>query len=770
MLEEIPNFAMSVIIAAVLVAAAAVMLMYFNPQRVADYGAAAVYPLVRPLNGSHVWLGAEPAFGPVEVEYVAYNGTRIPVGAQLDGPAWLNYSGGPVAVPCGANVTMVTRHGLAARAESFAVICLQRRPVEGVSAQQILRRLLSYADYVLDYVAYRSVPVLSAYFSTGSLHVGLQDVAPFPFSLVLGNISASGPAANASLWMPAAFTGIVDLAPGEGKDVYDLPYGVDKHTMYRWINLVAYANGLTLEVWINNVLIYNGTNKPFNVTAPQGFNAVYDGKALSITYKTVETQKQCTAYDQYGNCVSYNYYDVVVWRTASLGGSNSVPIKSKGVTQWTGWAKFDEMMFWPTESWSLNEMIYVMPAGPYLGEGGLGGGLNGTLLGVIPPFSIYSVTAVRGGNGTGVYFGTANLANLTGPGVYYVQLPVRGPQTVYYDGKVAVVFAAYGGRLVFQYATVGGAQCGFTTIDTKWGNSWSKQMPIPWGWKQIAFCPHETITVHPIAVNNAGYIEIYANGTLVRRAGPYPTAPSGPPDLTYSALIRNEYSYWYPGNAVVAVYVGNGSVSIAAGDWRAINWYTYSCGSGCVTEGYNIYPAVIDVGGNISSIPVAWRLNVTGAYVYRLVAKVDVSYTDLYGYVYRVNYAGWLKLYLNNTLVSYDAMYGTLDVLISPPSGSHSVGTPGGVCVPVETKTPLGLGHKDLQKYGGSYQVDAYKKYLVTIQGCGQDTSYVDTEYVTTRQVSSTVYNVFDHLNNATCNYYQAQNGPDNWVVCGTTN
>jgi len=36
MLEEIPNFVVSVIIAAVLVAAAAVMLMYFNPQRVAD--------------------------------------------------------------------------------------------------------------------------------------------------------------------------------------------------------------------------------------------------------------------------------------------------------------------------------------------------------------------------------------------------------------------------------------------------------------------------------------------------------------------------------------------------------------------------------------------------------------------------------------------------------------------------------------------------------------------------------------------------------------
>ncbi|MFP3169478.1 MAG: hypothetical protein RXR01_10250, partial [Thermoproteus sp.] len=673
--------------------------------------------------------------------YVAYNGIRIPVGAQLDGPAWLNYSGGPVAVPCGANVTIVAKHGLAARAESFAVICLQRRPVEGVSAQQILRRLLSYADCVLDYVAYRSVPVLSAYFSTGSLHVGLQDVAPFPFSLVLGNISASGPAANASFWMPAAFTGIVDLAPGEGKDIYDLPYGVDKHTMYRWINLVAYANGSTLEVWINNVLIYNGTNKPFNVTAPQGFNAVYDGKALSITYKTVETQEQCTAYDQYGNCVSYNYYDVVVWRTASLGGSSSVPIKSSGVTQWTGWARFDEMMFWPTESWSLNETIYVMPAGPYLGEGGLGGGLNGTLLGVIPPFTIYSVTAVRGGNGTGVYFGTANLANLTGPGVYYVQLPVRGPQTVYYDGKVAVVFAAYAnkGGLIFQYAKVGNA--------------------------------NEAVNVRTTTVNNTMYIDIYVNGTLVRRVGPYPTAPSGPPDLTYSALIRNEYSYWYPGNAVIAVYVGNGSVSIAAGDWRVINWYTYSCGSGCLTEGSSVYPAVIDVGGNISSIPVAWRLNVTGAYVYRLVAKVDVSYTNLYGYVYRVNYAGWLKLYLNNTLVSYDAMYGTLDVLIQPPSSSsHSVGTPSSICVPVEAKTPLGLGHKDLQKYGGSYQVDVYKKYLVTIQGCGQDTSYVDTEYVTTRQVSSTMYNVFDHLNNATCNYYQAQNGPGNWVVCGTTN
>jgi len=292
MLEEVPNFVVSVIIAAVLVAAAAAMLMYFNPQRVADYGAAAVYPLVRPLNGSYVWLGAKPAFGPVEVEYVAYNGIRIPVGAQLDGPAWLNYSGGPVAVPCGANVTIVARHGLAARAESFAVICLKRQASIKTTLTSLEEALISYADYVADYAFYAHVPVLSAFFRFGSIDVAFQNIGRYPYALTDTALNGAGFYADGGPNPNAA--GI--LMPGEVVDMYGVPskdpkgqtlfakfakpfsqsswqgnktlyvynYNPDAPSqylvseMYRWLSIAVQRNGSDIVVWINGAKAYEG--------------------------------------------------------------------------------------------------------------------------------------------------------------------------------------------------------------------------------------------------------------------------------------------------------------------------------------------------------------------------------------------------------------------------------------------------------------------------------------------------------------------------------
>jgi len=312
MLEEIPNFVVSVIVAVVLVAAAAAMLMYFNPQKPADYGAAAVYPLVRPLNGSYVWLGVKPAFGPVEVEYVAYNGIRILVGARLDGPAWLNYSGGPVAVPCGANVTIVARHGLAARAESFAVICLRRQAGVETPLTSLEEALISYADYVADYALYAHVPVLSAFFRFGSIDVAFQNIGRYPYMLVTappggaGFYADGGPSLNAMTLSPGEVTNAYGVPSRDPKGqtvfakfakpfsqaswqgnntLYVYNYAPSQYLvseMYRWLSIAVQRNGSNIVVWINGARAYEG---------PAGtaviWNATQSGNTVTLTNGTV---------------------------------------------------------------------------------------------------------------------------------------------------------------------------------------------------------------------------------------------------------------------------------------------------------------------------------------------------------------------------------------------------------------------------------------------------------------------------------------------------
>jgi hypothetical protein len=130
--EELGTFIVSLALALAVLGVAAVALYYFNPQQPLDYAKAAFYPLVKPLNRTHVWLGVKPSADKVEVVELKYRyGGRwvdVPV-ARLtaDRAVWLNTTDWrPVAVPCTANVTVATRYGTAARSLSFTPMCLQR--------------------------------------------------------------------------------------------------------------------------------------------------------------------------------------------------------------------------------------------------------------------------------------------------------------------------------------------------------------------------------------------------------------------------------------------------------------------------------------------------------------------------------------------------------------------------------------------------------------------------------------------------------------------
>jgi hypothetical protein len=316
-LEELGTFIISIALAAVLIGVAAVVLYYFNPQQPVDYAKAAFYPLVRPLNKTHVWLGVKPSADRVEVVELKYQyGGRwvdVPV-ARLtaDRAVWLNTTDGrPAAVPCGANVTVATRHGTASRAASFTPVCLQRQLQIKDDLTVLLEQMVSYGSYVLDYVTYKSTPVLTAYFVFGPLrvvddlytrrssyvyestYVGFQNVGPFPYMAINETLSA-GP------W-PPSFKALL-LTPGKYGNATAIPistacyffYGGTCGVMYRWLNIYVYWND-TLEIWINNVRVYNGTppTTAAEYTAPQGFKVAFDPSKGTLAVKYLSPSKVC---------------------------------------------------------------------------------------------------------------------------------------------------------------------------------------------------------------------------------------------------------------------------------------------------------------------------------------------------------------------------------------------------------------------------------------------------------------------------------------------
>jgi hypothetical protein len=399
-LEELGTFIVSVALALAVLGVAAVLLYYFNPQQPPDHAKAAFYPLVRPLNKTHVWLGVKPSADKVEVVELKYQyrgrWVDVPL-ARLtaDRAVWLNTTDGrPAAVPCSANVTVATRYGTASRAVSFTPVCIQRLPRFRDDLTVLLEQMASYGSYVLDYVAYKSTPVLTAYFGFGSMHIGFQNVGPFPY------MAARGAPTGGGLWPPSVYA--ASLAPGEHKNIGDIPSGIPpfpapKETcpggvggvMYRWLNVYVYWND-TLEIWINNVRVYNGTPPAAaaEYTAPQGFTVVFDPDAGTLEIRYPSYVASHTEWGCY-----FRYWTKRTALTLSVG---------RGATQWSGWVEMINTPA-PTSPVSTNQPWSVMPAGPYAGRSG-----GFELFGVVPPFEVYSVYAAVNGSGLAVRIGDPN--------------------------------------------------------------------------------------------------------------------------------------------------------------------------------------------------------------------------------------------------------------------------------------------------------------------------------------------------------------------------
>jgi hypothetical protein len=160
--------------------------------------------------------------------------------------------------------------------------------------------------------------------------------------------------------------------------------------MYRWMNVYVYWND-TLEIWINNVRVYNGTPPAAaaNFTAPQGFTVAFDPSAgtLEIKYPSVDIRNDTST----GNSSGWTQ------RTAL-----TLSVERGNATQWWGWVRMINTPA-PTSPVAINQPWNVMPAGPYVGRVG-----GFELFGVVPPFEVYSVYAAVNGSGLVVRIGDPN--------------------------------------------------------------------------------------------------------------------------------------------------------------------------------------------------------------------------------------------------------------------------------------------------------------------------------------------------------------------------
>ena len=165
-MQEAISLPVMVLIAALMVAVGGLVVWHFqDAQRVADWAAAAVYPLAKPYNATHFWLGAQAAFADVEISRVAVDGAAYALGvkAPQGRQVWLNYSGGPLLVKCNSTVAYEVERGSASRVLQFKAVCPQGvvKSVYVEDVNQILREMNAYASFVFNYLEFLNSSVLA---------------------------------------------------------------------------------------------------------------------------------------------------------------------------------------------------------------------------------------------------------------------------------------------------------------------------------------------------------------------------------------------------------------------------------------------------------------------------------------------------------------------------------------------------------------------------------------------------------------------------------
>ena len=734
------------------------------------------------LHRNGVGLGVKPSADKVEVVELKYQYRGRWVDVPLarftaDRAVWLNTTDGrPVAVPCSANITVATRYGTASRAVSFTPVCLQRQPQLRDDLTVLLQQMVSYGSYVLDYVAYKSTPVLTAYFGFGSMHIGFQSVGPFPY------MAARGAPTGGGLWPPSTYG--VSLAPGEHRNIGNIPFGAPAFlppagcirvgsweqdaicgVMYRWMSIYVYWNEV-LEIWINNVRVYNGTPPATaaEYKAPQGFTVTFDPGAGTLTIKYPSIEYDCHVIR---GCAMFYWTQ----RTAL-----TLPVGRGNATQWSGWVRMINTPA-PTSPVSINQPWSVMPAGPYAEWSG-----GFELFGVVPPFEVHSVYAAVNGSGLVVRVGDPNCGVsekcirtflYPQPGAYRIDTGINAPAgvLVYSDANYLIaVTSTFRGLDCGRCATIGWHVPGVSSVaiihysgSTATTESWEvgsgpytciirtdgfrNTVPFqgrywqidcgkwsgPWGnvW--------ESLGVVRLVFNSNNTVSVYKDGQYL-----------------YNVRVNVCTGFTCVGaptqRLTIPVSWGPGGITMTMAQFRH-NKHSVGYGEGFVY--------VRDV--QTIALPYYYKYNLTGAYPYRLEVKIDTAESEITGtesFIFiNVTYSGYLKLYLGDQLVAYDALYGwTIRIDYAPtPPGGGSVSEPSSTCVPQVARKPKGLDHRNFRPGENSYSVEVLRKYEVREFGCGADRRYTETISAGVYTATGTSYHTKDP-NNKVCGFKQAQN------------
>jgi hypothetical protein len=689
-------------------------------------------------------------------------------------------------VPCSANVTVATRYGTASRAVSFTPVCLSKQPQFRDDLTVLVEQMVSYGSYVLDYVAYKSTPVLTAYFGFGSMHIGFQNVGPFPYMAVRFSPNGSG------LWPPSVYA--VTLTPGEHRNIGNIPSGepwfstpngvckpliTDPHNplydaecgvMYRWMNIYVYWND-TLEIWINNVRVYNGTPPAAaaEFTAPQGFTVAFNPGTgtLAVKYPSIAY----TCYTPRG-CFDFSWTKRVALNlTVSRGNA----------TQWWGWVRMINTPA-PTLPVTMSGMYSVpwnvMPAGPYVGWSG-----GFELFGVVPPFEVYSVYAAVNGSGLVVRIGDPNCGVSVRcirtffypqPGAYRIDTGVNMPAgvPVYFDGNYLIAVTS-----TFENFRCGGSDRAFVRCATvmwrllpgvenaviifsdgtveSWNigtgpyrcyihtNGYRNTVAFEGRYWEITCGRLGTIRL----VFNSNYtVSVYKDGQYLYKVGPLRTCP-------FSCVTAPTQ------RLVIPVHWGSDGVVVGVVQFVHIpNSVGYGAGLNYAR------------GLQTTALPYYYRYNLTGAYPYRLDVQINTAEKKIANdtkWIYiNVTYSGYLKLYLGNKLVAYDALYGWTirREQAPPPPVDYEPSEPETTCVPQKVRKPKGLEHRNLQQDENGYSVEVVKKYEVHEFGCGVDRKYTETISAGVYTATGTSYHTKDPHGNV-CGFKQARNC-DGTVYC----
>jgi hypothetical protein len=541
--------------------------------------------------------------------------------------------------------------------------------------------------------------------------------------------------------------------------------------MYRWLNIYVYWND-TLEIWINNVRVYNGTSPTTaaEYTAPQGFTAAFDPDAgtLAVKYPSI-------AY----TCRISTGCSVSSWTTRT---ALTLPVGRGNATQWSGWVKMINTPA-PTSPVVMNNVTWnVMPAGPYVGRSG-----GFELFGVVPPFEVYSVYAAVNGSGLVVRMGDPNCGVseqcirtffYPQPGTYRIDTGINAPagMPVYVDSNyIIAVTSTFRGLDCARCATIG----------------WY----VPRVRYAVIYNPGSSPETYEVGSGPyTCYIRTDGFRNTVPFEGRYWQIECGYYDNSQwkslgavKLVFNNDYtvSVYKDGQYLynVRVNVCTGFTCVGAPTQRIfipVSWGPDGIAVGVAQFRYNRHSVGYGEGvirvRDVQTVatPFYYRYNLTGAYPYKLdvqitTAEKEIARVDDWIYI-NVTYSGYLKLYLGDQLVAYDALYGWTirrDYVPPPPPpvGYGEPAAPGETCVTQRVETPVRVQHSNLQKGDNSYTATVQVVYKVREFGCGIDRTYEETRTAGTYTVNGNSYHTTDP-NNKVCGYQQAQNC-GNIVYCG---